>query len=66
MATDLASIARRDARIICLQSELLDHSGHVWADLPARRARVLATEINSLRRAAGWRPLAMRGRWQRA
>jgi hypothetical protein len=60
--TGLAVIAARDAAIIRLQTELLDHSGHVWPGLPPSRARALVTEINALRRAQGWRPLDMHGR----
>jgi hypothetical protein len=54
--------AARDARIVNLQTELLDHSGHVNPGLtPARRAELVA-EIDALRAANGWRPLDMTGR----
>ena len=58
----LHEIAQRDARIITLQAELLDHSGHVWPELTAGRRRNLVSEINALRAANHFKPLDMRGR----
>jgi hypothetical protein len=55
-------ICRRDARMISLQSELLDHSGHVWPGLPQARRRALVSEINQIRAANGFAPLNMRDR----
>jgi hypothetical protein len=55
-------ICKRDARMISLQAELLDHSGHVWPNLPQARRRALVSEINQLRGANGFALLDMRNR----
>lgn len=61
----LSDTSARDASIVGLQAELLDHSGHVNRGLTRERARALVEEINALRTANGWKPLDMTGRWRR-
>lgn len=55
--------AGRDAMMIGLQAELLDHTGHVRAGLDIARSRRLVGQINALRTANGWGPLSTTGRW---
>ncbi len=59
---DPAGISARDAQIVTLQCELLDHAGHVRAHLPPQREAELVDQINQLRTANGWPPLDMRER----
>lgn len=54
--------AQRDARIVCAESDLLDHSGHVRSGLTARARQDLVREIQVLRAANGWGPLNLAGR----
>ena len=58
----LNETAKRDARIVTLETELLDHSGHVRPEITTAQRRRLAREINVLRAANGWAPLNMLGR----
>jgi hypothetical protein len=57
--------AARDTRIIRMQAQLLDHSGHVTRGLSRDDARILLDEVNFLRERNGWQPLDMTGRRQR-
>jgi hypothetical protein len=59
---DLVGICARDAQIVTLQCELLDHAGHVRAGLPSQCKAGLVARINHLRAANGWPSLDMRGR----
>jgi chromosome segregation ATPase len=61
----LEELGREDARLITLQGELLDYSGHVTRGLPRGRALELLEEIQGIRRNRGWRALDMAGRWRR-
>lgn len=61
--TSFEETCRRDARIVCLQNDLLDHSGHVRRGLGHDEARRLIDDINGLRQANGWKHLDMSGRW---
>lgn len=54
--------AARDAEIVTLQCELLDHSGHLRPGLPPQRRTDLEARINRLRAANGWPRLDLRGR----
>lgn len=54
--------AGRDAKMIALQAELLDHTGHVRSGMAAGSARRLVWQINALRAANGWTPFSMGGR----
>jgi len=53
--------AQRDAEMIRLQAVLLDHAGLVQVS-PSRAYRLLG-RINALRKANGFDPLSLRGRW---
>jgi hypothetical protein len=57
--------AARDTRIIRMQAQLLDHSGHVTRGLSRDDTRILLDEVNFLRERNGWQPLDMTGRRQR-
>jgi hypothetical protein len=57
--------AYRDARIITLQAQLLDHTGHVWHGMSRDAVRFTLDEINRMRELNGWKPLDMRGRYRR-
>ena len=59
------TIAQRDAEIVRLQAELLDHTGHLTRGLTRARTQELIASINFLRDANGWRRLSMKGRWRR-
>ena len=63
-ATGFAARCRNDAQIIRLQGQLLDHTGHVRADLARAEAQELVAEINRLHAENGWKPLDMAGRWR--
>jgi hypothetical protein len=58
----LHEIAKRDAAMITLQDQLLDHSGHVRPELSTGERRELVREINKIRAANNFKPLDMRGR----
>jgi hypothetical protein len=57
--------AYRDARIITLQAQLLDHTGHVRRGMSRDAVRSTLDEINRMRELNGWKPLDMRGRYRR-
>jgi hypothetical protein len=54
-----------DAELITLQSELLDHTGHVTRGLPRAEADRLIRRINEVRSQLEWPPIDMTGRWSR-
>lgn len=55
--------AARDARIVTLQAQLFDHTGHVRKGQSRDDVKSLIDQINFLRERNGWPPLDMAGRW---
>lgn len=55
--------AARDARIVQLQAQVFDHTGHVRRGMSRARAWSFIAEINYLRERNGWKTLDMSGRW---
>lgn len=52
-------------RLVRLQTQLLDHTGHVVRGLSRDDARVTLDEIQRVRALLGWKPLDMTGRYRR-
>ena len=53
-------------RICRLQSQLLDHTGHVTRGMSRDDVRITLDEIQRLRSLVGFKPLDMTGRYRRA
>jgi hypothetical protein len=56
---------QRDARIVQLQSELFDYTGHVRRGMTKQQGDLLLWELNRLRRENRWDEVSLTGRTKR-